>query len=76
MLDKDFKSLIAKKWAVIQKDTDKYMNQVRKTIQNLEKKGSNMDGKFSMEIEIFEKNRVEMLEMKTFSMEKSQKHHQ
>lgn len=38
MLDKEFKSLLAKKWAVIQKDTDKYMNQVRKTIQNLEER--------------------------------------
>lgn len=44
------------------------MNEVWKAIQNPEKKGSNVDEKFSMETD-FEKNQVEILERKD-SMER------
>jgi hypothetical protein len=45
--------------------SNKQISEVRKSIQDLDKKVSIMKEKFSKEMEIMKNNQVEMLEMKT-----------
>jgi hypothetical protein len=49
----------------LKEDSNKQTNKVRKSIQGLIKKVSNMEEKFSKETEIMNHNQVQKLEMKT-----------
>jgi TATA-box binding protein (TBP) (component of TFIID and TFIIIB) len=55
MLKKEFKSLIFKNDQLLQRGV-KQMNKVRKSIEDLNEKVSNMDEKFNKKIEILRKN--------------------
>jgi signal transduction histidine kinase len=49
----------------IKEDTNKQINEMRKSIHDLHKKSSNMDETFNKGLEIMNKIQVEMLVMKT-----------
>jgi predicted nucleic acid-binding Zn-ribbon protein len=49
----------------LKEDPSKQINEVKKSIQNLDKKVSIMEEKFSKEMEIIKNNQLEILEMKT-----------
>jgi hypothetical protein len=55
ILDKEFKSLICKMINDFKEDSTNTVNEERKLIQYLDEKVSNMDEKFSEEIEILKK---------------------
>jgi TATA-box binding protein (TBP) (component of TFIID and TFIIIB) len=49
----------------LKEDLSKQINEVKKSTQDLDKNVSNMEEKFSKEIEVMINNQVEMLEIKT-----------
>jgi hypothetical protein len=55
--DTEFRSIWSKLIHDIKEDSNKGMSGIRKSIQDLDKKVSNTDEKFSKEIEIREKSR-------------------
>jgi thiaminase len=65
MSDREFRSVLLKVINDIKEDSNKQINEVKKTIQDLDKKGNNMEEKFSKEMEITKEKQVEILEMKT-----------
>jgi hypothetical protein len=48
----------------LKEDTNKQINEIRKPIQNLDKKFSNIEEKFHKKMEIIKNKQVEMLEIK------------
>jgi hypothetical protein len=55
ILDKELKDLVLKMISDLKEDSNKQINEVRKSIQNLDEKIPNRDEKFSKEIEIWRK---------------------
>jgi peptidoglycan hydrolase CwlO-like protein len=49
----------------LKEDSAKQINEIRKSIQDLDKKVSNIEEKFSKEMKTMKNNQVEILEMKT-----------
>jgi hypothetical protein len=65
ILEQEFRSLLLKMIRDLKEDSNKQLNKVRKSIQDIDKKASNMEEKFSKEMVIMKNSQVEMLEMKT-----------
>jgi hypothetical protein len=55
MLENEFRSPLFKMVRDLKKDSDKQINEVRKSIQDLDKKVSTVEKKFSKEMEIIKK---------------------
>jgi molybdopterin converting factor small subunit len=53
-----------KMFSDLKEESNKQVNEDKKLIQDLDKKVSNMEKKFSKEIEVMKNNKVEMLEKK------------
>jgi predicted nucleic acid-binding Zn-ribbon protein len=64
MLEREFRSLLLKVIRDLKLDTNKQINKLRKSIQDLDKKVSIIPEKFSKEMKIMKNNQVEILGMK------------
>jgi hypothetical protein len=65
MSEREFRSPQLKMISNLKKDSNEQINEVRKPIQDLDKKISNIKEKLSKEMEIMKNKLVEMLEMTT-----------
>jgi hypothetical protein len=61
----DFRSLLLKLVSDLKVYLNKLINEVRKSIQDIDSKDSNIEEKFIKEMDITKNNHVELLEMKT-----------
>lgn len=73
MSEREFRRLLIKIISEQKEDSNKEINEVRKLIQDLDKKVSNTEKEFSNKMEIMENNQVEMLKMKTSDKIKQKK---
>jgi hypothetical protein len=58
--ERQFTSLLVKMIRDIKEDSNKQINEIRKSVQDLDKTVNNMEEKFSREMEIVKNNQVEM----------------
>jgi septal ring factor EnvC (AmiA/AmiB activator) len=63
MSERKFRCLLLKMFSDLKEDSNQQINKVKKSIQDLDKKDSNMEEKFSKEMEIMKNYQEEILEI-------------